>query len=247
MAAQFNVPPGWPVPPPGWTPPAGWQPDPAWPPAPPDWQFWGSPRPQPRRKRTVRVLIGLVVAVVAIAGMAIAGRRIAPTHTGTNLTRVVAALGPACAGRPVPGARVFTGETPLRLIQLSDRGASTADTEASLPDVWAADQIELVLCVAPVVEEPMSTCFYQGSDYMIRRFARVVRYQVVIARTGRMIITGEIRAPVDDCPSSVGSTGGSRIEYGDLGHYLTVAEAVEREVAALVASGNLVPSRTPSR
>ena len=245
MAAQFNTPPGWPVPPPGWSPPPGWQPDPSWPDAPPGWQFWGRHR-SPRR-RGVRVLIGLVVAVVAIAGMAFAGRRMAPTQTDANLHQLVATFGPACAGHAIGDARAFTGQTPLRVILLSDQGTASADTERSLPEVWAADQIELVVCVAPVVEEQMPTCFYQGSDYRILRYARVVRYQAVIARTGQVIVTDEIRATAGDCPSSVSSARGERTEYGNLGNYSTVTEAVGFTVSGLVASGALVPSGTPSR
>ena len=245
MAAQFNTPPGWPAPPPGWSPPPGWRPDPSWPEAPPGWQFWGRNR-SPRR-RAVRVLIGLVVAGVAIAGMAYAGRRMAPTQTDANLHHLVATFGPACAGHAIGEAGAFTGRTPFRVILLSDQGTSSADTERSLPEVWTSDQIELVVCVAPVVEEPMPTCFYQGSDYRILRYARVVKYRAVLARTGQVIVTDEIRAPAGDCPSSVTSAGGERNEYGNLGNYPTVAEAVEREVSALVASGALVPSGTPSR
>ena len=246
MAAQFNTPPGWPVPPPGWSPPPGWQPDPAWPSAPPGWQFWGRPGRPPGRRR-FRVLIGLVIAVVAIAGMAVAGRRMAPTHTNANLQQLVATFGPACAGHAIGAAGAFTGQTPLRVILLSDQGTSSADTEPSLPVVWAAGEIELVVCATPVVEEPMSTCFYRGSDYKILRYARVVKYQAVIARTGQVIVTDEIRAPAGECPSSVSSARGERTEYGNLGNYSTVTEAVERQVSALVASGSLAPSGTPSR
>lgn len=240
MAAQFNPPPGWRVPP-GWTPPRGWQPDPSWPPAPPGWPFWVRPRPKKGR----RLLIGLGVtgmAIAAITGMAIAGQKMHPTQTAANLRQLVASLGPACSGQPVPEARAFTGQAPLRLIMLDDQGASRDDTEASLPDVWTTDQIELVVCASKVTDVRVSTCLYRDSDYKILRYARVVKYQAVVARTGEVIIRDEIRALPDDCPSSVSGARGGNTYYGDLAKYSTVRKAVERRVSADIASGKLSAS-----
>jgi hypothetical protein len=244
MAAQFNPPPGWPVPR-GWIPPNGWQPDPSWPPAPPGWAFWVQPRP----RKGHRLLIGLGVtglAIAAITAMAVAGREMAPTHTDVYLKQLVATLGPACAGQPVPQARAFTGQPPLRLIMLDDQGAASDDTEASLPDVWTVDQIELVICASPPTDEQVSTCFYQDSDYKILRYARVVKYQAVVARTGVVIVIDEIRALPDECPSSVSSARGEGTSYGNLGNYSTVQEAVERQVADATAAGTFAPSATPT-
>jgi hypothetical protein len=248
MTLKFNPPPGWPVPPPGWTPPSGWQPDPSWPPPPPGWKLWV--KTPVRRGR--RLLIGLGVTglvIVAIGAMAIAGKMMYPTHTDGNLKQLVATLGPACSRQAVPEAHVFTRQTPLRLIILDDQGASTDETEGSLPDVWTADQIEVVICAGKETDEQISACFYQSSDYKILRYARVVKYEAVTARTGEVIVSDEIRAMPDECPSSVSRASGQDTSYGNLSDYSTVREAVERQVADDIASGKLQasPIATPTR
>jgi hypothetical protein len=240
MTLKFNPPPGWPVPPPGWTPPSGWQPDPSWPPPPPGWKLWMK---APVRKGR-RLLIGLGVTglVIAFGAGQIADRRMHPTHTDGNVKQLVATLGPACSGHAVPEARAFTGLAPLRLIILDDQGAATDETKGSLPDVWTADQIEVVICAGKKTNEQIGTCFYHNSDYNILRYAQVMKYTAVIAQTGEVIVSDEIRAMPRDCPSSVSSASGQDTWHGNLSSYDTVRKAVERQVADDIASGKLKAS-----
>lgn len=173
-----------------------------------------------------RWLIGLGFGFVAlIAAMVFAGKSLYPTHTDQNLAELVTEFGPVCSGQTVAGARAFT-KADLSMIILDDQGKTSDETEGSLPTVWTADQISLVVCAGAPRDEQMSTCWYSGSDFRIIRYARVRAYRAVVARTGQVLVADELRATADDCPSSVSQASGEDTWYGDLSNLMSVRETI---------------------